>query len=323
MYENIKKVSFVIPCYKSKNTIESVIDEIIFTMKSLDYEFEVILVNDFPYDDTIIKLKELANKYNFITVLNLSKNFGQHAAIMAGFGQITGDVVVCLDDDGQTPANEVNKLLDELKKGYDVVYAKYTVKKHSLFRNFGTKINDIMVKILLGKPKDLYLSSYFVARRYIIDEIINYKNAYPYLSGLILRTTKNISNVEITHKNRKIGESGYTFKSLLKLWLNGFTAFSVIPLRIATFSGLIIGFIGFIFIVYVVINKLIYPSVATGWSSLMSVVLLVGGINMIMLGLVGEYIGRIYISINNSPQYVVKEIYNKKENYYELSKKDK
>ena len=308
MNNSFHKISFVIPCYKSKNTIEAVVDEIIGTMKQLDYEYEIILVNDFPYDDTIVTLRELAEKYNFIMVLNLSKNFGQHAAIMAGLSKITGDVAVCLDDDGQTPANEVNKLLTELDQGYDVVYAKYGKKRHSLFRNFGSKVNDLMIRILLGKPQGLYISSYFAARRYIIDEILNYKNAYPYLMGLILRTTKNIANVEVTHRQRQEGESGYSLRSLIRLWLNGFTAFSVIPLRIATISGLILSFIGFLFIIYVVINKLLYPSVATGWSSLMSVILLVGGVNMIMVGMVGEYVGRIYISINNSPQYVIKEV---------------
>lgn len=307
----MNKLSFVIPCYKCKNTIESVIDEIIFAMNSLEYEYEIILVNDFPYDNTIIKLKELAERYSFITVLNLSKNFGQHSAIMAGLSYVSGDVVVCLDDDGQTPANEVYKLIEELNKGYDVVYARYGKKKHSIFRNFGSRVNDFMVKILLGKPKGLYLSSYFVARRYIIDEILKYKNAYPYLIGLILRTTKNISNADVTHRDRQQGESGYTFKSLLKLWLNGFTAFSVIPLRIATVSGLILGLIGFLFVIYVIINKIIYPDIAVGWSSLMSAVLIIGGMNLLTIGMVGEYIGRIYISINNSPQYVIKECYKR------------
>ena len=308
-----KKLTFVIPCYKCKNTIESVIDEIIFSMNSLEYEYEIILVNDFPYDETIVKLKELADKYSFIIVLNLSKNFGQHAAIMAGLNYASGDMVVCLDDDGQTPANEVYKLIEELDKGYDVVYAKYSKKQHSCFRNFGSRVNDFMVTILLGKPKGLYLSSYFVARRYIIDEILKYKNAYPYLIGLILRTTKNISNADVKHRDRQEGRSGYTFKSLLKLWLNGFTAFSVLPLRIATVSGLALGFIGFLFVIYVIINKISYPDVATGWSSLMSAILIIGGMNLLTIGMVGEYIGRIYISINNSPQYVIKKIYKRNE----------
>ena len=308
MKESVEKISFVIPCYKSKNTIEGVIDEIIHTMQALLYTYEIILVNDYPYDDTIFKLKELAKMYDFVKVVNLSKNFGQHAAIMAGLSKVSGDIIVCLDDDGQTPANEVGKLLEELDKGYDVVYARYAQKKHSLFRNFGSAVNDFMVRGLLKKPKDLYLSSYFAVRRYIVEEMLNYKNAYPYLIGLILRSTRNISNVDVNHRDREYGKSGYTLSSLLKLWMNGFTAFSVIPLRIATVLGFLVGILGFVGVLYVVINKLLHPEIAIGWSSTISAVLIVGGMNLFMMGMVGEYIGRIYISINSSPQYVIKEV---------------
>lgn len=307
MSNSVEKVSFVIPCYKSRDTIEDVVYEIIEVMNELHYTYEIILVNDYPYDDTYVKLKELAKRYIFIKAINLSKNFGQHAAIMAGFSKAVGDIVVCLDDDGQTPANEVGKLLEELEKGCDVVYAKYSSKKHSLFRNFGSVVNDYMVKTLLGKPTGLYVSSYFACKRYIVNEILNYKNAYPYLIGLVLRTTKNISNVNVNHRKRTTGDSGYTFKSLLKLWLNGFTAFSVVPLRISTIIGLITGFMGFLFMLYVIINKVLHPEIAVGWSSTICVLLIIGGINLFMIGMIGEYVGRIYISINNSPQYVIKE----------------
>ena len=303
-----EKLSFVIPCYKSKATIGMVVDEIKETMQDLPYTYEIVLVNDYPYDDTIFTLKELAERYHFIKVINLSKNFGQHAAIMAGLSQVNGDIVVCLDDDGQTPANEVEKLLEELNNGKDVVYARYNTKKHSFFRNFGSAVNDLMLRVLLKKPKELYLSSYFAARRYVIDEMLQYKNAYPYLLGLVLRTTRSISNVEVNHRDREQGTSGYTMKSLLRLWLNGFTAFSVIPLRIATVLGVLVGVVGFLGVIYVVINKFLHPDIAIGWSSTICAVLIVGGMNLFMMGMIGEYIGRIYISINNSPQYVIKDM---------------
>ena len=304
----MKKISFVIPCYRSAMTIEGVINEIRETMQTLSYTYEVILVNDFPMDQTFDVIKALAEKYDNIIGVNLAKNFGQHAALMAGFGYCTGDIVVCLDDDGQTPADEVGKLLEKIEEGYDVVYAKYEHKQHSLFRNFGSKVNELMARFMIGKPKELYVSSYFAAKSFIVKEMLRYQNPYPYVIGLVLRTTKNITNVTVNHREREIGTSGYTFSKLLGLWLNGFTAFSIKPLRIATAIGAMCAGAGFIYGVYTIVKKFVNPAVPMGWSSTMAALVFIGGMLMLMLGLIGEYVGRIYISINNAPQYVVREV---------------
>lgn len=304
----MKKVSFVIPCYRSEKTLGGVVSEIKETMEKLNqYTYEIILVNDSSPDNTWKTIEKLSEENDNITGINLSKNFGQHAALMAGMRETTGDYVVCLDDDGQTPANEVDKLFTALEEGYDAVYAKYGNKKHSLFRNFGSRVNDMMTRIMLGKPKELFVSSYFGVKRFVVEDMVRYQNSYPYVIGLVLRATKNIANVEVTHREREEGRSGYTLKKLLGLWFNGFTAFSVTPLRIATVIGIFCAFVGFAYGIYVFVRRLIDPNVVMGFSSLMCVILFVGGMLMIMLGLVGEYIGRIYISLNNSPQYVIRE----------------
>lgn len=308
MMEN-KKISFVIPCYKSSQTIGSVITEIEETMNTMEqYTYEVILVNDASPDDTFDVLTKLAEEKNHITAVNLAKNFGQHAALMAGFSFVTGDILVCLDDDGQTPADEVGNLLAAIEEGNDVVYAKYVNKKHSLFRNFGSAMNEWMAHMLLGKPKELFVSSYFAARKFVVDEMLKYDKSYPYIIGLVLRTTNKIVNVTVNHREREIGQSGYTFGKLLSLWFNGFTAFSVKPLRIATAVGTLCACTGFVYGIYTVIKKLINPAVPVGFSSLMAVLVFIGGMLMLMLGLVGEYIGRMYIGMNNAPQYVVREV---------------
>ena len=304
----MKKVSFVIPCYRSEKTLEGVIKEIKETMTKLNqYMYEVILVNDSSPDNTWKTIEKLGGENENIIGINFSKNFGQHAALMAGMRETTGDYVVCLDDDGQTPADEVDKLLAALEDGYDAVYAKYGNKKHSLFRNFGSRVNDMMTRIMLGKPKELFVSSYFGVKRFVVEDMMRYQNSYPYVIGLVLRATKNIANVEVTHREREEGRSGYTLKKLLGLWFNGFTAFSVTPLRIATVIGVFCAFVGFAYGIYVFVRRLLDPNMVMGFSSLMCVILFVGGMLMIMLGLVGEYIGRIYISLNNSPQYVIRE----------------
>ena len=298
----------MIPCYRSARTIEGVVDEIRETMEQIPkYVYDIVLVNDCSPDNTFEVIQQLCSRYDNITGIDFAKNFGQHAALMAGLRNADGDIVVCLDDDGQTPANEVGKLLAGLEQGHDVVYASYGNKKHSAFRNFGTWMNDIMTRVMLGKPRELHVTSYFAAKRYIVDSMLQYENSYPYVIGLVLRATKNIINVPVKHRSREVGSSGYTMKKLLGLWFNGFTAFSIIPLRAATMAGAVFACLGFLYGIYTVIKKLVNPAVPMGFSSTMSAIVFIGGMLMLMLGLVGEYIGRIYISINHSPQYVIRK----------------
>ena len=305
-----KLVSFVIPCYRSEKTLEAVINEIEETMNgSNDYDYEILLVNDGSPDNTWDVIRKIAAERDKDKVIgiNFAKNFGQHAALMAGLGKSKGDYVVCLDDDGQTPANEVFKLLDALNDGSDAVYARYGHKQHSLFRNFGTAMNEWMASVMLGKPKELFVSSYFAVRRFVVDEMIKYESSYPYVIGLVLRTTKRIVNVDVNHRKREIGASGYTFSKLMALWINGFTAFSIKPLRIATLSGTIFAFLGFLYGIFTVIKKFVNPNVPVGFSALMSAMIFIGGMLMLMMGMVGEYLGRVYISQNRNPQYVIRE----------------
>lgn len=308
-----KKITYVIPCYRSEKTIGAVVDEIKTTMATMpEYSFDIILINDGSPDNTWETIKEIAKMPGNDNVLgiNFAKNFGQHAALMAGLNKSTGDYVICLDDDGQTPADEAGKLIKALEEGADVAYARYGHKQHNLFRNFGTFMNESMASVMLGKPKELFVSSYFAARRFVVDEMVKYESSYPYVIGLVLRTTKNIVNVDVNHRKREIGQSGYSFAKLFGLWVNGFTAFSIKPLRIATLSGSIFAIAGFVYGVYTVIKKLMYPDLpglTTGFSALMSAVVFIGGMLMLMLGMIGEYLGRVYISQNKNPQFVIRE----------------
>ncbi len=303
-------VSFVIPCYRSEATLPGVIREIQDTMEKMkDYGYEIVLVNDCSPDGTFSVIRKLCQENDNIVGIDLARNFGQHSALMAGFHYVKGDVIVCLDDDGQTPADEADRLLMGIEKGADVVYARYGKKHHSGFRNWGSHVNELMTRAMLGKPKDLYLSSYFAAKRFVVDEMMRYEFAYPYVIGLVLRTTKNIINVDVEHRDRQAGVSGYTIGKLLNLWFNGFTAFSVKPLRIATVTGAGCAFLGFAYGIYTIIKKIFInpPDLVTGFSALMSVLVFMGGMMMLMLGLLGEYMGRMYISMNNSPQFVIRE----------------
>ena len=309
----MSKVSFVIPCYRSSKTIGGVVNEIESTMAQLAYEYEIILVNDSSPDDTFAVISALAEADGHITAVDLAKNFGQHAALMCGIRHSSGDILVCLDDDGQTPADEVGKLLEKVEAGYDVVYASYDHKQHSGFRNFGSRVNAWMTEIMLGKPKELSLTSYFAAKRFIADEMLRYENCFPYVMGLVLRSTKNICNVPVNHRSREQGQSGYTLGKLLSLWMNGFTSFSIKPLRIATYFGALTAVAGFIYALIIVIRHFAVGMAPLGWSSTTALLLILGGVILLVLGLIGEYIGRIFMCVNSSPQYVERSVVKRDE----------
>ncbi|MBQ3671747.1 MAG: glycosyltransferase family 2 protein [Treponema sp.] len=303
------KLSFVIPCYGSEKTISAVVSSIVATVGNKN-PYEIICVNDGSPDGVYSVLERLAAENGHVKVVNLSRNFGQHNALMAGYRVVTGDIVVSLDDDGQTDPRFCYELVNALGDDVDVVYAKYLNKKHGRFRNFGTKMSKIMKVWLADWPKDITSTSYFAAKRFVIGEIVKYPNPYTFTTGLVARTTKKIANVEIEHFERMTGRSGYTFMKLLDLWLNGFTQFSVKPLRISTVVGVIVAVCGLLFSLVIVVRKFCNPNITLGYSSLMCVILFIGGMIMVMLGLIGEYIGRVYICMSKSPQYVVRNTIN-------------
>ena len=304
----MQKLSYVIPCYRSEHTLAAVVEEITRTMAALpQYDYEIVLVNDCSPDGTLNTIRSLVAADPHVQGVDLARNFGQHAALMAGFHQCSGDIIVCLDDDGQTPADEVGKLLDKIEAGYDVVYASYDNKRQAGWRNLGSWVNSKMTEIMLGKPPELVVNSYFAARRFVVDEMLRYEHCYPYVIGLVLRSTKHICNVPVHHRAREEGRSGYTLGKLLGLWMNGFTSFSVKPLRIASYFGTLSAVAGFLYMIYIIINHFARHTAPLGWASTTALLLLLGGVILLVLGLIGEYVGRIYMCANNAPQYVARE----------------
>ena len=306
-------LSFVIPCYRSELTIKKVIDEIKETvsLKRDGYDYEIIAVNDCSPDNVYEVLKGLANKDKKIKLIDFSKNMGKHSAVLAGYAVAKGSYIVNLDDDFQSPVNELWKLMEKFDEGYDVVMADYPEKKESAFKSFGSWINSLMIRVLLDKPKELTFENFSIMKKFVAEEMMRYRHPYPFLEGLMLRTTRNIAIVTVDERERADDRStGYTFIKSLQLMINGLTAFSVKPLRIATVMGMCFSVIGFIFGIITVIRKIVNINTVLGYSSLMAVLLFMGGLILLMLGLIGEYIGRIYICINASPQYIIKETIN-------------
>ena len=309
-----KKISFVIPCYNSTDTLDAVVTEIEKTMKEqlADYDFEIVLVNDCSPDGTTYeKIKEIAYKKDFVKGINLARNFGQPSAVMAAIHYVSGDYIVCGDDDGQTPFSDFPKLFAKIQEGYDVVEAKYSqTEKKSLFRKFGTFMNESMATWLIDKPKGLELTTFWCTKRFVIDNMLKYENPFPYLGGLMLRCSKNACNVEVIRRKRLKGKSGYSFKKMLTLWANGFTNFSIKPLRIATISGLILAILGFLFGFVTIIKKIINPQIPAGYTTTMALIVFFFGFAFFFMGLLGEYVGRIYMSLNKMPQFIIKDKIN-------------
>ena len=303
------KFSFVIPCYGSEDTVSFVVDELIDVLNQRQItDYEIILVNDCSPDRVWNVITDLAEQNDRVKGICLARNFGQHSALLAGYRYCTGDYIVSLDDDGQAPIDELYSLVDKLEEGYDAVFAYYYEVKQTAFRCFGTWMANKMGEIMLNMPKDFKGSSFYIAKNFVIKEIIKYENSYPYVAGLLFRSTGNVTCVGTHQRKRMKGYSGYSFRKLFALWMNGFTAFSVKPLEIGIYMGVILALMGFAYTVVIVVRRFLYATTAAGWSSTISVMLIIGGMILIMLGLIGEYVGRIYISINNAPQYVVREL---------------
>lgn len=299
--------SFVIPCYCSENNLESVVDEIRTAMASRpEFTYEIILVNDHSKDHTKELINRLSGEDSRIRGIHFAKNFGQPAALMAGFRAARGEYIMTSDDDGQTPVETVWDFYAKLSEGYDLVCVKFSERPgRTLFRRLGTLGNTLMLERFLGKPKDTSLSSFFMAKRSVIEEIIRYEGPYPYMAGLLLRSSGRIANLEIEQRLRKSGSSGYTFAKLLTLWANGVTAFSVKPLRLPAVCGFICGLLGALLLLALLVLKLIHPEYALALHAQTGILLLLGGLILASISLIGEYTGRIYMSLNHQPQYLI------------------
>lgn len=302
-----RSLSVVVPVYNGALSIGALVQQVVSRYRE-SYDLEVVLVNDGSPDGSALCCEELVELWApHVRFVDLARNFGEHNAVLAGLQHSRGDCAVIIDDDFQNPVSEIGKLADALVAGdFEVVYSRYPSKKHSLFRNLGSWFNGRVATAMLKKPADLYLSSFKAMSRFLIDEVCTYKGPFPYLDGLILRVTRNYGVVDCEHNARAHGRSNYTLRKLVSLWLNMFTNFSIWPLRAAMVLGLALGAVGGLLAVAVVAERMLYPETQMGWASIMVAILLFSGIQLLVLGTVGEYLGRLFLSDNQTPQFVVR-----------------
>jgi len=306
-------VSIVIPCYNSESTIGKVVEMIISEFEKMDhYSCEFVLVNDASKDNTFESIRRIAEQYPFVYGINLLRNFGQHNALMAGLHYAGGEYVIGMDDDLQTHPSQIHKLIETIEEGYDLVYGCYEKKKNSLLKNMTSKLNEVSSRILLGRPKEILSSNFWIITKGVRDETIKYKNYNPYIDGIFYRTTHNIGNVTIRHYKRESGSSNYTLRKLIRLWL-AYWNYSVIPLRISSVLGGVFAAIGFAAAIITVIRKIVSPGMPMGWASVFCAMLVFFGLTLMVLGIIGEYLGKIILSLNNTPQFIVRETINVEE----------
>ncbi len=300
-------LSVVIPVYRGADSIGELVDALAGLRIAGGHE--VILVNDGSPDNSAEVCRRLAARTDLpVTFVNLSRNFGEHNAVIAGLRHIRGDYVITMDDDLQNPISEVVKLFEHARAGgWDVVYTYYDQKQHAAWRNLGSRFANWVADRLLDKPRGLYLSSFRCMSAFVAEAVTRYEGPYPYVDGLIMQATQHIDRILVEHMPRASGQSGYTLRRLVRLWLNLFVNFSAMPLRISVIAGAVVGLLGLAGFAVVVIEALLRAP-PPGWASLMAGTFLLSGIQMMMLGIIGEYLGRLFLTVNGKPQSLVREV---------------
>ena len=300
-------ISVVIPVYNSAETLPELNNRLKRVIENLvGPQNEIIYVNDGSIDSSWSCLKEIAAKNENVLAINLTRNFGQHNAIMCGFAQARGRFVVTIDDDLQIPPEEIPKIFEHIQSGYDVVYGVYGQKQHTAFRNFSSRL----IQYAYRRTFDLNIgiTSFRIIRQEIVQFMLGYEKSFTYIDGLLAWFTQNIGNVSVDHQKRKVGTSGYSLKNLIILALNMMTNFSIIPLQLASLSGFVFSLVGFFLGGYFLLKKIFWGIPVSGFSSLIVAITMFSGVQLLTIGILGEYIGRIHINVSKRPQYAIKDI---------------
>jgi glycosyltransferase involved in cell wall biosynthesis len=300
-------LSVVIPVYNGASSIA----ELVGALEQLEIPggHEIVLVNDGSRDNSLAVCRGLVESARVsITLIDLSRNYGEHNAVMAGLRHASGAHVITMDDDLQNPPEEVEHLLSYAQEsGHEVIYTYYDEKQHAFWRNLGSRFTNWVAGFVLDKPKGFYLSSFRCMSAFVVREITRYEGPFPYVDGLILQVTQDIDRLLVRHLPRAVGRSNYTMRRLLRLWLSMFVNFSVMPLRLSTLTGFALSLIGTVGSLIAITEALFFAPPA-GWASLMAAVLLLSGVQLVILGIVGEYLGRLYLTANNKPQSIIKTV---------------
>lgn len=300
-------LSVIIPVYNSRDGLRELHQRLILNLSKISSSFEIILVDDNSRDNSFEIMKQIREDDDRVHCIKLMRNFGQHNAIMCGFNYAQGRYIITMDDDLQNPPEEISKLYDKLHEGFDVVIGRPIEKKHSLYRNLGSKLIGLSYEKIFRKPPEIQMSSFRIISRTVIESIINIKTPNPMVDALILSTTLNIANVEVRHNERKHGKSNYSLAKSVKLALNLLMNYSTIPLQVISLNGFLFAFIGILIATYVIIGKLSGAITEAGWASIIALISIFSGIILVSFGIIGEYLIRIIGEVAHFRQFVIRE----------------
>ncbi len=310
-------ISIVVPVYRSEACLEELIQAISKALSTQGYSYEVVLINDFSPDRSWAVIESLCRSHPNVVGVDLRRNFGQDNAIMTGLRLARGQYIIIMDDDLQHHPKEIPTLIEKAKEGYDVVYADFRKKRQRLWKNFGSWVNGRIAEWVLYKPKTIYLSPYKVIHREIVDLICDYSGPHPYVDGLILQITSRVTQVEVQHQSRHAGPGNYSFWRSVGVTARLAFSFSVKPLRLVTWFGLVLAILGLLSAVTVALYRILFPDdfppASVGWASLMVTFLFITGVQMFFFGILGEYSGRTYLNVNNKPQTSIRKVLNRED----------
>jgi len=303
-------LSLVIPVYGSGKVLVELATQLKAALDQLPAvvgSYEVIFVCDHSPDQSWLVISQLSKEFPWVRGILLRMNAGQHNALMAGFARARGKIILTMDDDLQHSPSDIPSLLAEIERGHDLVYARFGQRKHAGWKVLGSRLNDKVAGYLMNKPNGMYLSPFRAMRANVCKDVLRYKGPYVYVDGLLLSVTRNIASVDVAHHDRFAGDSGYSLKKSISLWLKMATSFSIVPLRLTSLAGMVFAGLGFLLAVLFVIQRFTINKMPDGWSSLMVAILILGGFQLLALGVMGEYLGRVLLTLNAKPQYVIGE----------------
>lgn len=301
-------ISVVIPVYNGAATIGALVDAVV--RLNPGHALQVVLVNDGSPDGSAASCRELVRRHpGVVTFVDLARNVGEHNAVMAGLAHARGAWCVIMDDDFQNPPEEAFRLAAHaVREQRDIVFSAYPVKRHHWARNLGSRLTNALARRLMRLPDGLYLSSFKCLSRFAVEHVLRYRGPFPYLDGLALRATRNIGVLETRHEPSRKARSGYTPGKLLGLWAAMAVNFSVAPLRVSSLLGGLFSLAGFGGAVAVALEKIRQPDLPVGWASLAVAVLLLSGVQLLISGMLGEYLGQLVLTMNGTPQYAVRAV---------------
>lgn len=301
-------LSIVVPVYNSSTTLSDLLARLTAAIDPVTQNYEIILVDDGSKDASWNTIQTLRPAYGSRVVgVQLMRNYGQHNALMCGLGLARGAFVVTMDDDLQNPPEEVPKLLASIKAGgQDLVYGCPSNRNHAAWRNVGASIVWSFYRIVFKNP--ITPTPFRIMRHQLARSVLFYDLNFTYLDGLLAWCTTRIGSVEVEHHPRKEGGSGYSVGKLILLALNLYTNFSLIPLQLVTGLGLLAATSGFLVGLYYLFQYFAASIVVPGFASTIIAILILGGAQLLALGVMGEYIGRLHLNVNRKPQYVIRRL---------------